>query len=693
VAFKGTREIVFAMAAVALWGVGGVRATAQEQDQDPPSRVARLNYIYGNVSMEPASVDEWALATINRPFTTGDSLYTDQGAAAELHTDVAVMRMAENTTFGFLNLNDTTVQIRLDAGQMYFRLRNFTPDQVFEVDTPNAAIMLLRDGVYRIAVDPNGSMTFVTDRTGEAEVNGGGQAFTLNPGETAALSGSDQLAYNIEPAPAPDAFETWCERRDTHEAQLAAMRYLPPTLIGYEDLDDNGSWAVSAEYGPVWYPRALVAGWAPYRFGHWAWIEPWGWTWVDDAPWGFAPFHYGRWAYIEGRWGWCPGPLAIARTRVLAVRPYYAPALVAWFGGAHWSVSISTGGPAIGWVALGFGEIYTPAYHCSPHYFERVNIYNTRIQQTVSITNVYRTVYVQKTVYNQTFVNVRNPGAVVAVSQTAFANGRPVGQSAIAVHAAEFTRISPSPAAVLAPPVAPTRFAAAPTLARGAGRRPPATVLQHRIVAIHTPAPAPPALTATQRFVSQHAGMPYNPQAARAAAPARPERVAMVRQVRPGSAPAVQPGQHGGAPVSSSYRAEPMHSGAARANQEPAYNAAQPERRAPPTYRQPAFQQPRPDYRQPQRQPAYQQPRPEYQQPREARPYENPTQVPEQMTRPGERQFPAPHPMERNPSERINQRAQPPAHETNRPSPHEQPHAQPEPHAQHDSSAKKDDKK
>jgi hypothetical protein len=24
-------------------------------------------------------------------------------------------------------------------------------------------------------------------------------------------------------------------------------------------------------------------------------MSPWGWTWVDNAPWGFAPFHYGRW--------------------------------------------------------------------------------------------------------------------------------------------------------------------------------------------------------------------------------------------------------------------------------------------------------------------------------------------------------------------------------------------------------------
>jgi len=64
----------------------------------------------------------------------------------------------------------------------------------------------------------------------------------------------------------------------------------------------------------------MPAGWAPYREGHWAWVEPWGWTWIDDEPWGFAPFHYGRWAFVAGAWSWVPGRLDPA------VRPVYAPA-------------------------------------------------------------------------------------------------------------------------------------------------------------------------------------------------------------------------------------------------------------------------------------------------------------------------------------------------------------------------------
>ena len=222
--------------------------------QDPPSRVARLNYINGNVSMEPAGVNDWAPAERNRPFSTGDYLYTDQGAQAELHLDNAVMRMAPQTSFGFLNLDNQTAQIKLSEGEMYFRVRNFGQNQVFEVDTPNAALTFLQNGIYIVSVDPNGNTSYLTVREGQAQVTGGGQAFTVDQGSSVNLSGTDQLGYDVEAAPQPDDFENWAAQRDQHEAHVRSSRYLPPTVIGYEDLDDYGGWQPSGQYGNVWYP-------------------------------------------------------------------------------------------------------------------------------------------------------------------------------------------------------------------------------------------------------------------------------------------------------------------------------------------------------------------------------------------------------------------------------------------------------
>jgi len=501
--------------------------------QDPPSRVARLNYLSGNVSMQVAGANDWAPAEINRPFTLGDYLYTDEGAWAELHLDNAVLRMGSQTSFGFLNLNDQVVQIKLSEGDMSFRLHDLGINQVFEVDTPNAAVMLLRNGLYRFRVDPNGTMSFVVVREGQAEVTGGGQAFTLNPGNSAIVNGADQLSYDVEVAPAPDDFDLWCSGRDAHEAHLASAQYLPPTVVGYEDLDDNGVWQEAPDYGPVWYPREVAAGWAPYRDGHWAWIDPWGWTWVDSARWGFAPFHYGRWASINGRWGWCPGPIVVVGHHNPPARPYYAPALVAWFGGAHWSVSISSGGPSLGWVPLGFGEVYTPRYHCSPRYFSNVNVSNTRIVKTVNITNVYNTVYVNKTVYNQQYVNVRAPGGVTAMPQSAFASGRSVRQGGFAVKQADAATIQPG-AALIALPVASNR-GALPSGVRGNATRPAAAVFNRKVVAQNAPPSTPAALVRqappVTRPIEVRPGQRFgNPQAFRTAA--QPQQQVQPRQER-----------------------------------------------------------------------------------------------------------------------------------------------------------------
>jgi hypothetical protein len=387
-------------------------------------------------------------------------------------------------------------------------------------------------------------------------------------------SGADQPTFDVENAPAPDELDNWCAERDVRETRAVSRRYLPPTVIGYEDLDQYGSWKEESEYGPVWYPREVAVGWAPYHYGHWAWIQPWGWTWIDDASWGFAPFHYGRWAYIGNRWGWCPGPIAVVGYHGPVIRPYYAPALVAWFGGAHWGVSVSLG-PSLGWVPLGFGEVYTPAYACSRRYFSNVNVYNTRIVKNVNITNVYNTVYVNKTVYNQQFVNVRAPNAVQAMPQSAFASGRPVHQAGMALRAADLRQVGS--AAVVSPAVAPTRQAFLPPRMERPAAHPMPQVMNRQVVAVHMPAAAPaqapvarivrPATPVQaqpgQRFGHPVALQPQNGPPQQPVSPMQPRIQTPVQQaarpVPPQPTHGVPPNMRGGDHNSEANRPLPQH--------------------------------------------------------------------------------------------------------------------------------------
>jgi hypothetical protein len=220
-------------------------------------------------------------------------------------------------------------------------------------------------------------------------------------------------------------------QREQRRERSYAYRYVSPEMIGAADLDDYGDWQQPNQdnqgYGAVWYPRDVPAGWTPYSNGHWAWVAPWGWTWVEAEPWGFAPFHYGRWANFGGRWGWVPGPPVSAFGG--EVRPIYSPALVAFVGGGGGGLSVAIGAIAA-WFPLGPREVYQPWYHASPAYCNRVNvtnIYNTNVTE-IHNTYINRTVNVYNTtnVTNVTYVN--RTMATVVVPQRAFASGQSIAK-------------------------------------------------------------------------------------------------------------------------------------------------------------------------------------------------------------------------------------------------------------------------
>ena len=298
-------------------------------------------------------------------------------------------------------------------------------------------------------------------------------------------------------------------------------RYVAPEVIGYEDLDAHGSWQVVGDHGNVWIPRSVPTGWAPYRDGHWSWIDPWGWTWVDDAPWGFAPFHYGRWAYAQDRWFWVPGP---ARTR-----PVYAPALVAFVGGPSFSVSV-TGGNTVGWFPLGPGEVYRPAYNVSRDYFTRVNVANT-VVSTTYVTNIYGS----RDMGRVRYAHMQRPAAITAVPEAAFVQSRPVSRSVLRVTPQLLDKAEVMHLAKVAPQRA--SFTGAAPAARAT---PPQRALDKPVVAKAPPPSMPPPIASRLPMLNQSPGMPLDrasPQAPASASGSPPRNVRVVNAAEPQPAP------------------------------------------------------------------------------------------------------------------------------------------------------------
>jgi hypothetical protein len=452
------------------------QALGQDQDndeQDPPTRVARLNYSSGSVSFQPGGEGDWVTAVPNRPLTTGDNLWADKDSRAELHVGSTGIRMDSETSVSFLDLDDRTLQLRLSLGAVELRVRHLDDGDLLEVDTPNLAFTIQRSGDYRIDVNEAGTETITTVWQGRGEATGGGYSYNVVAGQRATFTGGDELDHEIGQIPQRDDFDEWCMDRDRREDTDETANYVSPEMTGSEDLDDYGRWHYVAGYGPVWTPTRVATDWAPYRYGHWVWIAPWGWTWVEDEPWGFAPFHYGRWAYVESGWCWVPGPVV--------VRPVYAPALVAFVGGGGFHLSVGVG-EGVAWFPLGPGEVYVPPYRVSRVYVNNVNITNTRVNVT-QVTNVYND-YTVRNVNRTVYVNQRNPVAVTAVSRETFVNARPVNRNLAQVNARE---LSEAPVSHIAP-VQPARVS---VLGSGAPARfhPPAAVENRRVVATRNPTP------------------------------------------------------------------------------------------------------------------------------------------------------------------------------------------------------------
>ena len=627
-----------------------VMAQDQEDQDDPPSRVARLGYIQGSVSFQPAGESEWVEAAQNRPMTTGDQLWADQGSRAELSLGSAVIDLNSNTGVSILNLDDSTAQIQLSSGSINVRVRHLTPDDVFEIDTPNQAFSIFQPGRYRVEASEDGSYTVVSIREGEGESTGYGETYTLHAGQRATFDGTDMLNAQVEDLGGPDDFDNWSDGRYQRYENSRSARYVSPDVVGYEDLDDNGDWRADPTYGNVWYPRESE-GWAPYRDGHWAWVDPWGWTWVDDEPWGYAPFHYGRWMSMEGRWGWVPGPMAVA--------PVYAPALVVFIGGGGGF------GGNMGWFPLGPREVYVPSYGVSRGYVDRVNVSNTTVS-TTTVTNIYNTTIVNKTtvINNVTYANRSVSGAVTAVPQQAFTSGQSVAKAAVAVNAKEIASAPVNSRAAVAPTSNSVMGLHASTATHV--KAPPAAVASRAIVAKAKVPPPPVPFAARQQALAAHPGQPIarqemqHLQPTNSSAATRPQ-VKQAPAGKPATATVAKPGSQPGNALANRPGTP--------ANTRPGANPAQPNRPAPNNQPAPANRPAEPPART-DRPPAAQpnnRPEPSRPEPNQPAPTNRPAEPPARTDRP--------------PAAQPNNHPEPNRPETNRPveppPPHNPPAARP----------------
>ncbi len=471
---------------------------------DPPGRVGRISLIGGPVFLYNDHYDEQQAAQLNWPVTTGDTLTTAAGARAEVRIGSTAIRMDGDSQLEVGALDDQQLRLRLLRGTVAVRVRDIGQARQFTLTTAQGSVALNDAGTYRFEAGRRPGSTAVAVFQGAAAFAGAGLSLGIAAGQQAEIFGETNLGYAITAAVQGD-FDMWGLARDRRDDESRSVRYVSREMTGYEELDGHGDWREVVEYGPVWYPRRIAAGWAPYRSGHWAWVRPWGWTWIDEAPWGFAPFHYGRWIFVGGIWGWMPGPVV--------VRPVYAPALVAWVGRPGWQVSFSVGiGPAVGWFPLGPREVFVPAYASSTGYVHRINA--PHVRNTAHIANA------QREPHRAHHVHRSHRDAVTVVPSTVVSSG-----AAVSRHAHRFARgqsIDALPVAAAAPAFAPPpRRERVTTAAPAPSSMPQERAASPRDIAPMTPvAPIGPVAPEPSPSAPRESRGPVAPTVAPTAAPA-----------------------------------------------------------------------------------------------------------------------------------------------------------------------------
>jgi hypothetical protein len=513
-----------------------IAASPAFAQEEPPARVGRVSFVSGQLAFHMPGETIWSAAALNYPVATGGSFWTDPQSRAEIRVGSQTIDMAGNTEIDIVQLDEQVMQIAVPRGRVDVHLRSLDEGNTVEIDMPRGGVWLLEPGVYDVDTGTQVQPSRVAVFDGSAHFVGGSVDLGIKAGDVAVLTGNNPVVAAIEHA-APDPFVQWCRSRDYHPQRLAAPYYLSPRMTGYEDLDEYGAWRTVPDYGEVWIPSSVPTDWAPYRDGHWVWIEPWGWSWVDAEPWGFAPFHYGRWARIEDRWAWIPGRFV--------PQPVYAPALVAFIDDPG-AGTPRTAGPAVGWFPLGPDEVYWPSYTRDPAYIRNLNITNVEETKLVNITKVIeerRADDPPPQVASQSFVN--RPAATVVPARV-FANAGNVATATLRVppQALQQAQVSlrppqlpapPGHAALTRPPGAATATApvphppvtaTAPAPAAGQGIRPATEAAlppptQHRPPAQAMHAPAAPQHPAGPPPALHQAAAPA-PQSQILRAPARP---------------------------------------------------------------------------------------------------------------------------------------------------------------------------
>jgi len=193
-----------------------------------PQRIARVQYIDGEVSIAPEATNQWSTARLYQNLTAPEYVWTGKESRTEINVGDGFIRMNSEASVTLVNVSRNTVRIGLNQGEVNLTVPHLFPGVIYEVDTPNATLTVTKSGTYLVQVYPDQDRTVVTARRGAIVATGRGSAVTVDSGKQVVFTVKDTLQHTVMKAPPKNGFEDWASVRDQ---RLGVGR--PPFVFGF----------------------------------------------------------------------------------------------------------------------------------------------------------------------------------------------------------------------------------------------------------------------------------------------------------------------------------------------------------------------------------------------------------------------------------------------------------------------------
>jgi FecR protein len=296
--------------------------------QQPPGNVARMSSVQGKVQILFSGESSPEQAVMNMPLVAGARLEAGADGQAEVEfNDGSVARLTPNSSLELKSLTAGSVELQQLTGLGYYELNVGQGHPSFSVEFASDRVTPAENTIFRVDLDRSPEAAVIN---GSVHVDGA-QITPVDIGENQSIrfsGGSGAAPYTISQGIDPDSWDKWNSDRDQAIAQEAQQQTPVRNDAGsannenWNDLDYYGNWYPTPDYGNVWVPSGVDAGWDPFGLGYWGNYPGFGVTWISGYPWGWLPYHCGGWNYFSFGWGWAPGSCGLGWTPFVRFRGY-----------------------------------------------------------------------------------------------------------------------------------------------------------------------------------------------------------------------------------------------------------------------------------------------------------------------------------------------------------------------------------